>query len=143
MFDIKKETIKTEKKSMKEVIVENKYKIIAGTSIIVSGTLAVLLFNAKTDLSSIHRASEILEENIKPLQDRNYILESALNESLFEEAIATTVRKLNSRKDKLKYLMEISKDITKDKLFLKIEGEVEVLSKRLKTFRDAQTKCNR
>lgn len=68
----------------------------------------------------IEGLSEILEDT----REDNRTLMEALSEGVFEEAIATVTRKINSRKDKLTFLeRQLEKGNTADEVLAKI-GEI-------------------
>ena len=106
-----------ERKSFKEVVKESKWKILAGTTTVVSvvaiGVTVVALKDNKTMF-------EILSEGV--LQD----------------AITTTNNKINGRKQQLRILEDLINRNPNDegliKKSLKIKGELEVLFKRLNKY---------
>ena len=106
-----------ERKSFKEVVKESKWKILAGTTTVVSvvaiGVTAVALKDNRTMF-------EILSEGV--LQD----------------AITTTNNKINGRKQQLRILEDLIKRNPNDdgliKKSLKIKGELDVLFKRLSKY---------
>ena len=103
-----------DKKSFKEVVMENKWKILTGVSIVgtvaVGGVCILLLKDNKT-------LSEILSEGV--LQD----------------AISTTNNKINGRKQHLSIVNDLIKQSPNDGQLIakkiKIEGELGVLFNRL------------
>ena len=123
-------SIKTEKKSIKEVVIDNRGKIIAGVSTVVIGALGYIIYKERLDYNR-------LSERLKEAHEKADILAEALSEGVFEEAIATTTRKLNSRKDRLNYLL-INRDET-DEIVVKLKGEIKVLTRRRDAFNRAQT----
>ena len=106
-----------ERKSFKEVVKESKWKILAGTTTVVSvvaiGVTVVALKDNKTMF-------EILSEGV--LQD----------------AITTTNNKINGRKQQLRILEDLIKRNPNNdepiKKSLKIKGELDVLFKRLSKY---------
>ena len=123
-------SIKTEKKSIKEVVIDNRGKIIAGASAVVIGALGYIIYKEKLDYNQ-------LSIRLREAHEKTDILAEALSEGVFEEAIATTTRKLNSRKDRLNYLL-INRDET-DEIVIKLKGEIKVLARRRDAFNRAQT----
>lgn len=122
---MKEQEIKTtDKKSIKEIVMEHRGKIIAGASIISTGALSVLLY--KTNVTN------------KVINERVFVLEAAVSEGVLEEAIATTTRKLNSRKDRLEYLLNSSNIENVKEIISKLEMEIGVLTKRRDAFTKAQ-----
>ena len=79
-------------------------KIIIAGGIVVGAGAAYLLYKHNVDLKNkdivIEGLAEILEDT---REDKDTLME-ALSEGVFEEAIATVTRKINSRKDKLTFL---------------------------------------
>ena len=106
-----------ERKSFKEVVKESKWKILAGTTTVVSVVAVGVAVVALKDNRSMF---EILSEGV--LQD----------------AITTTNNKINGRKQQLRVLKDLIKQNPNDdgliKKSLKIEGELEVLFKRLNKY---------
>lgn len=106
-----------ERKSFKEVVKESKWKILAGTTTVVSvvaiGVTVVALKDNKTMF-------EILSEGV--LQD----------------AITTTNNKINGRKQQLRILEDLIKRNPNNdepiKKSLKIKGELDVLFERLNKY---------
>lgn len=103
-----------EEKSFKEVVSENKWKIVAGVSVVVSvASVGIGLMAAKD----------------------NKTMYSILSEGVLQDAIITTNNKINSRKHKLRVLEDLiaqnPKDITLIKKADKIRGELTVLVRRL------------
>ena len=106
-----------ERKSFKEVVKESKWKILAGTTTVVSVVAVGVAVVALKDNRSMF---EILSEGV--LQD----------------AITTTNNKINGIKQQLRVLKDLIKQNPNDdgliKKSLKIEGELEVLFKRLNKY---------
>ena len=79
-------------------------KIIIAGGIVVSAGAAYILYKHNVDLKNkdtvINGLAELLEDT---REDKDTLME-ALSEGVFEEAIATVTRKINSRKDKLTFL---------------------------------------
>lgn len=115
--------MKNERRSFKEYVKANKGKIIVGASIITTGALAILLCKSKIDLSKV--------------SDKVNVLETALTEGVFEEAIATTTRKINSRKDRIVFLRN-RKDYGDEIIISQIENELKILTERRESFIQAQ-----
>ena len=103
-----------EKKSFKEVIKERKWNIIAGTSVVISVAAAGLCIVLAKD---------------------NRTMSEILSEGVLQDAIITTNNKINGRRQQLRMLTDlIVRNPNDDGLIskkLKIEGEVEILYKRL------------
>ena len=106
-----------ERKSFKEVVKESKWKILAGTTTVVSVVAVGVAVVALKDNRSMF---EILSEGV--LQD----------------AITTTNNKINGRKQQLRILEDLIKRNPNDdgliKKSLKIKGELDVLFKRLSKY---------
>lgn len=124
-------SIKTEKRSIKEVVIDNRGKIIAGASAVVIGALGYIIYKERLDYNQ-------LSIRLREAHEKADILAEALSEGVFEEAIATTTRKINSRKDRLNYLLNNNHDETNE-MVVKLEGEIEVLTRRRGAFNRAQT----
>lgn len=79
-------------------------KILIAGGLVVSAGAAYILYKHNVDLKNkdivIEGLAEILEDT---REDKDTLME-ALSEGVFEEAIATVTRKINSRKDKLTFL---------------------------------------
>ncbi len=75
------------------------------------------------------------------IRDKNTLM-AAASEGLFEEAIATTTRKLNYRQDQLEYISKhLAAAPTDSSLVTKsqsLNSEIEILMERLRTFKNAQ-----
>lgn len=123
-------SIKTEKGSIKDVVIDNRGKIIAGASAVVIGALGYIIYKERLDYNQ-------LSIRLREAHEKADILAEALSEGVFEEAIATTTRKLNSRKDRLNYL--INNNDETNEIVVKLKGEIEVLTRRRDAFNRAQT----
>lgn len=115
------------KKGLKEKIMENKVKILMGITFIAGfGTCFILdrKFN---------------ENVIKKNNDRISTLYEAASEGLFEEAIATCTRKLNTRMDTISRLEKLKnldqQCITK---LMKAKTEAGIFQERIDKFTEAQ-----
>lgn len=106
-----------ERKSFKEVVKESKWKILAGTTTVVSvvaiGVTVVALKDSRT-------------------------LYEIVSEGVLQDAITTTNNKINGRKQQLRILEDLIKRNPNDdgliKKSLKIKGELDVLFKRLNKY---------
>lgn len=94
----------------------NKILVIGG--MVVTAGAAYLLYKHQIDLKNKDIVIDGLAEALKETREDEQTLMEALSEGVFEEAIATVTRKINSRKDKLAFL-EIQLN----------EGNKQVLSK--------------
>ena len=106
-----------ERKSFKEVVKESKWKILAGTTTVVS-------------VVAVGVAVVALKDNTTMFE--------ILSEGVLQDAITTTNNKINGRKQQLRVLKDLIKQNPNDdgliKKSLKIEGELEVLFKRLNKY---------
>ena len=115
-------------------------KILVAGGIVVSAGTAYLLYKHNVDLKNkdivIEGLAEILEDT---REDKDTLME-ALSEGVFEEAIATVTRKINSRKDKLTFL-EIQLNEGNNQVLTKIEElkfEIAELIRRKEKFLEGQ-----
>lgn len=106
-----------ERKSFKEVVKESKWKILAGTTTVVS-VVAIGV-------------------TVVALKDNRTMFE-ILSEGVLQDAITTTNNKINGRKQQLRILEDLIKRNPNDdgliKKSLKIKGELDVLFKRLSKY---------
>ena len=106
-----------ERKSFKEVVKESKWKILAGTTTVVS-VVAIGV-------------------TVVALKDNTTMFE-ILSEGVLQDAITTTNNKINGRKQQLRILEDLIKRNPNDdgliKKSLKIKGELDVLFKRLSKY---------
>lgn len=140
-----------EHKSIKEVVMENRGKIIAGISIIGCGVCCVMLKNKYekeiknvTDkfgdkmLKKIEELNHyktkvlILEDDIIDLYEDNQTLSAILSEGVLQDAITTTSNKINSRTSKLRMYEDrlLNGDLKVEEKIQKIKGDLEILFKR-------------
>ena len=125
-----KEKMNVKINSTKEFIAENKYKILAATLGVTTCVLGVALVK-----SEIRKKS--LEETDHTLKDKVDTLEEALTEGVFEEAIATTTRKIDYKKDKLDFIASRN-DKGDSQIVSKLKREIEILTERRDAFAKAQ-----
>ena len=106
-----------ERKSFKEVVKESKWKILAGTTTVVS-------------VVAVGVAVVALKDNTTMFE--------ILSEGVLQDAITTTNNKINGRKQQLRILEDLIKRNPNDdgliKKSLKIKGELDVLFKRLSKY---------
>ena len=106
-----------ERKSFMEVVKESKWKILAGTTTVVS-VVAIGV-------------------TVVALKDNTTMFE-ILSEGVLQDAITTTNNKINGRKQQLRILEDLIKRNPNDdgliKKSLKIKGELDVLFKRLSKY---------
>ena len=123
--------MKKERRSLKEVVKANKSKILMGGMFIVGFATCYILDN-KFD---IKKNNELIEDYNKRIST----LYCAASEGLFEEAIATCTRKLNTRMDTISRLEKL-KDLDQqciDKL-MKAKAEAGIFRERIDKFTQAQ-----
>lgn len=116
--------MKKERRSLKEVVKANKTKILMGGMFIV-GFASCYILECKF--------------NMKKNDERISTLYCAASEGLFEEAIATCTRKLNTRMDTISRLEKL-KDLDQqciDKL-MKAKAEAGIFQERIDKFTEAQ-----
>ena len=116
--------MKKEKRSLKEVVKANKSKILMGGMFIV-GFASCYILDCKF--------------NMKKNDERISTLYCAASEGLFEEAIATCTRKLNTRMDTISRLEKL-KNLDKDVLekLMKAKTEAGIFRERIDKFTEAQ-----
>lgn len=127
-----KEKINAKINSTKEYIVENKYEIFVDTLVLSTCILGAALVKSKI-------RNKILEETDYALKNKVDTLEAALTEGVFEEAIATTTRKINYRKDRLSFIRD-TKDTRKfnKQIISNLEREIDILTERRDEFKKVQ-----
>ena len=118
--------------SVKEYIVDNRYEILVAT--LISSTCILGAALVKSEIGK-----EILEKTDIVLKNKVNNLEAALTEGVFEEAIATTTRKINYKKDRLSFIRDgkDTREFNKKAIF-KLEREIEILTERRDAFEKAQ-----
>ena len=118
--------MKKERRSLKEVVKANKSKILMGGMFIV-GFASCYILECKF--------------NMKKNDERISTLYEAASEGMIQEAIATTVRKLNKReilRDRLvEHLKNFEDEDTQNKL-TKVMEEISILSRRYEKFEEAR-----
>ena len=106
-----------ERKSFKEVVKESKWKILAGTTTVVS-VVAIGV-------------------TVVALKDNRTMFE-ILSEGALQDAISTTQNKINSRVSALRVKQDLLKTRPNDKTIItkieKLKGELDVLFKRLNKY---------
>lgn len=127
-----------EKKSLKEVVMENKHYIFTGVACASTCVLGYLLFK-EVKVNKILKEDNIklLRKNcvVHDLKDQVETVQEAMSEGMIQEAIATTARKLNARIDKRDRLLNMPKlDIYRQKELEKTEEEIKVFTRRMTAF---------
>ena len=115
-------------------------KILVASGLVVSAGTAYLLYKHGVDLKNKDTVIEGLAEALKDTREDKETLMEALSEGVFEEAIATVTRKINSRKDKLTFL-EIQLNEGNNQVLTKIEElkfEIAELIRRKEKFLEGQ-----
>ena len=115
-------------------------KIIIAGGIVVGAGAAYLLHKHNVDLKNKDTVINGLAEVLKDTREDKDTLMEALSEGVFEEAIATVTRKINSRKDKLTFL-EIQLNEGNNQVLTKIEElkfEIAELIRRKEKFLEGQ-----
>ena len=138
-----------ERKSFKEVVVENKGKIIAGVSIVTAATVGVVLYKNAIDIKNLNavldsqidlnKAQGDLNnkslEYTKRLADELVKVRDIAKEGALEEAIAAVKRKIQYRVTKIENCVKTN---TPESLLSKdlLEKELEVLKDKLTMFQE-------
>lgn len=121
-------------RSLKEVVYENRGKIIAGVSLIACGVLSYVVFKNKSKINLLEDAVESLESDILDLTADNATLSSILSEGVLQDAITTTSNKINSRVSRLNLLEDKIKSRPDDESMVqkitKIKEDIEILLTR-------------
>lgn len=132
--------MKKERKSFKDVVYDNRGKILIGALCITTGTLSYLLFKEV-------KQNEILKiENVKLNTENKFketveTIQEAMSEGMIQEAIATTTRKLNNRIDRKDRLLNKNNlDHTEQMKLNKALEEIEVFERRLNAFNKLEEK---
>lgn len=115
-------------------------KILVAGGIVVGAGAAYLLHKHNVDLKNKDTVINGLAEVLKDTREDKDTLMEALSEGVFEEAIATVTRKINSRKDKLTFL-EIQLNEGNNQVLTKIEElkfEIAELIRRKEKFLEGQ-----
>lgn len=116
---------------------ENSIKKYCKKVLVVVGvvTIAGVSYAVCKKYTGLVKVNELLREDVD-------ILRAAASEGLYEEAIATTTRKLNFRQDRLKYTLNFLENNPNDAASIaaveKIESEINELVKRRDSFITAQ-----
>lgn len=128
-------------------------KILVAGGLVVGAGAAYILYKHNVDIKNILDKHDVelknkdividgLSEVLKDTREDNRTLMEALSEGVFEEAIATVTRKINSRKDKLTFLeRQLEKGNTADEVLAKIEEitfEISELIRRKEAFLEGQ-----
>ena len=139
MRNVKKE------RSLKEVIYENRGKIIAGVGLAACGVLSYVIFKNKSKINLMEDDINMLESDnltliscmesdILDLTADNATLSSILSEGVLQDAIATTSNKINSRVSRLNLLEDKIKLNPNDESMVQkiseIKKDIEILLTR-------------
>ena len=139
----KKEVIEMEQTTF---VQKHAKKILLAGGVVVAAGAYVLLAKHEKEMKDVLADNALLKSFIEEdgkviakLTDDNETLMAAASEGLFEEALATTTRKLNSRKDRFEYLNNV--EIKTPEIMEKIKqlsSEIKVLEIRKLRFTKAQ-----
>ena len=123
--------MKKERRSLKEVVKANKTKILMG-GMFIAGFASCYILDCKFNMK---KNDELISKN----NERISTLYCAASEGLFEEAIATCTRKLNTRMDTISRLEKL-KDLNPEgiKKLLKAKMEAGIFQERIDKFTQAQ-----
>ena len=128
-------------------------KIMIAGGLVVSAGAAYMMYKHGLEIKDLLNKHDVelknkdiviegLSEVLKDTREDNRTLMEALSEGVFEEAIATVTRKINSRKDKLTFLeRQLEKGNTADEVLAKIEEitfEIAELIRRKESFLEGQ-----
>ena len=128
-------------------------KILVAGGLVVSAGTAYMMYKHGLEIKDLLNKHDVelknkdvviegLSEVLKDTREDNRTLMEALSEGVFEEAIATVTRKINSRKDKLTFLeRQLEKGNTADEVLAKIEEitfEIAELIRRKESFLEGQ-----
>ena len=139
-----------ERKSFKEVVVENKGKIIAGVSIVTAATVGVVLYKNAIDIKNLNAVldsqiklneaqGDLNKKSIecaKHLTDELVKVRDIAKEGALEEAIAAVKRKIQYRVGKISDLS--ARPLDNDALISKelLEKELIILKDKLTMFQE-------
>ena len=137
-----KEQQTKETKSLKEVVYDNRGRIIAGIGLVGCGVLTYILFKNKNKVIELNTRINILDEDIRVLADDNQTLSEILSEGVLQDAITTTSNKINSRTSKLRMFEDrlLNGDLGLENKIQKIKEELEILINRRELY---TTKLNK
>lgn len=128
MRNVKKE------RSLKEVIYENRGKIIAGVGLAACGVLSYVIFKNKSKINLLEDDINMLESDILDLTADNATISSILSEGVLQDAIKTTSNKINSRVSRLNLLEDKIKLNPNDESMVQkiseIKKDIEILLTR-------------
>jgi len=126
--------MKENKKSFKEVVKENKGKIITGvactTTLVITGLLIKEKIDAKVLKESYNELAEVASSKLNLLNSKVEVIHEAMSEGMLQEAIATTTRKFNNRMD----ILDRLKGNENDEKYIKAMDESLVFIRRLNAF---------
>ena len=137
-----KEQQTKETKSLKEVVYDNRGKIIAGIGLVGCSVLTYILFKNRNKVVELNTRINILDEDIRVLTDDNRTLSEILSEGVLQDAITTTSNKINSRTSKLRMFEDrlLNGDLGVENKIQKIKEELEILINRRELY---TTKLNK
>lgn len=110
-------------------------KILFATGVVVAAGAYYMLKKHDLEIKDLTDVNLYLQKSNDKLKDDVDTLMAAASEGLFEEALATTTRKLNSRKDRLQFL--IDSEVVGEQVD-KLTREIKTLSMRRDAFLKAQ-----
>lgn len=117
---MKKHDVKEkEKRSFKEVVMDNKGKIIAGVSCVSIGLVTFFMYRHHIQIKNNTETIEFVRDVVK--------------EGALEEAIATVNRKINYRLDKIEHLKNRNENVSLE-LIKKYEEELRELMAKSESF---------
>lgn len=110
-------------------------KILFATGVVVAAGAYYMLKKHDLEIKDLTDINLYLQKSNDKLKDDVDTLMAAASEGLFEEALATTTRKLNSRKDRLQFLLD--SEVVGEQVD-KLTREIKSLSMRRDAFLKAQ-----
>lgn len=143
-----KQNTNNERKSFKEVVAENKGKIIAGATIVTVGAVGIILYKQHQALKLLCEITKVdcdidkaqgkfnreVTEYVREMTDQFVVVRDIAKEGALEEAIATVKRKIQYRVGKIADLN--NRPLDKDAMISKelYEKELEILKNKLTSF---------
>ena len=143
-----KNTNNEERRTFKEVVAENKGKIIAGATIVTVGAVGLVLYKQYQALKILSEITKVdadidklqgkfnreVTDYVREMTDQFVVVRDIAKEGALEEAIATVKRKIQYRVGKIADLN--NRPFDKDAMLSKelYEKELEILRVKLETF---------
>ena len=132
---MKKEKVEVIEMQQTTFVQRHAKKILFATGAVVAAGAYYMLKKHDLEIKDLTDINLYLQKSNNKLKDDLDTLMAAASEGLFEEALATTTRKLNSRKDRLQFLIDsgvVGEQVDK------LTREIKTLSMRRDAFLKAQ-----